>query len=248
MKVGAVSYLNTRPLIYGFERGMMKDDLELVIDYPAKIAKMLLEGSIDIGLVPVVTIPQLNFSNVFSRYCIGCDGPVASVGLFSDVPISQVERVLLDFESRTSVELLLILLKEYWEVRPQLVDTSKGYTSEISGTTAGLVIGDRALKQRGINRYTFDLGETWKKLTGLPFVFASWISNKSLSDDFITAFEEATALGLSHVEEIVKDNPFSEYDLHKYYTENISYEMDDRKQDALKFFLQKVKKTSLSTL
>ncbi len=97
------------------------------------------------GLVPVAVIPQLPESRIITDYCIGCNGPVASVCIFSNVPMEQVKRVYLDYQSRTSVQLAKILLKEYWKSEAELVET-KGdeYLSQIEGTTAGLVIGDRA--------------------------------------------------------------------------------------------------------
>src|SRR5215471_11073597 len=116
IKVGVVSHLNTKPLIYGFEQGMMQDRVELVPDYPSRIAGMLINDEIDLGLVPVAVIPRLRDSYIISDYCIGAEGEVASVCLFSDVPLGQVKEVLLDYQSRTSVRLARLLLKEYWQV------------------------------------------------------------------------------------------------------------------------------------
>ncbi len=145
IRVGAVSYLNTKPLIYGFEQGMMKESVDLKIDFPSKIASMLLEDEIDVGLVPVAIIPEMKEHHIISDYCISCDGEVASVCLFSDVPLHKIEKILLDYQSRTSVELLKILIKQFWKINPVLEETTGEYQSKISGTTAALVIGDRAL-------------------------------------------------------------------------------------------------------
>ncbi|HSC37349.1 MAG TPA: menaquinone biosynthesis protein, partial [Chitinophagaceae bacterium] len=172
IKVGAVSYLNTKPLIYGFGQGMMQDEVELILDYPSSIAGMLLEDKIDLGLVPVAIIPRLRESHIISDYCIGAEGEVASVCLFSDVPVGEVTEVLLDYQSRTSVRLAKLLLKEYWKVSPLLTDARADFRDHIRGTTAGLVIGDRAFEQRKLSAYRYDLGEAWKLHTGLPFVFA----------------------------------------------------------------------------
>ncbi len=97
-------------------------------------------------------------------------------------------------------------------------DTSGDYQSKISGTTAGLVIGDRALQQRKVSPFIYDLGEEWQKFTDLPFVFAAWISNKKLNDNFIDEFNKANVFGLNRIEEVVKENPFPVFDLHTYYT------------------------------
>ncbi|MEO7120247.1 MAG: menaquinone biosynthesis protein [Ginsengibacter sp.] len=245
IRVGAVSYLNTKPLIYGFEQGMMKEIVDLKIDFPSKIATMLLEDKIDVGLVPVAIIPEMKEHHIISDYCISCDGEVASVCLFSDVPLDKIEKILLDYQSRTSVELLKILIKQYWKIEPVLEETSGEYQSRISGTTAALVIGDRALIQRKISPYIYDLGLEWKKFTDLPFVFAAWISNKKLNNDFINSFNEANGAGLNKIETVVKANPFSEFNLNDYYTKYISFQLNEAKREALKLFLQKISASSL---
>jgi len=190
IRIGAVSYLNTKPLIYGIQKGMIKEKAELLIDYPAKIASMLLEDKIDVGLVPVAIIPQMEEHHIISDYCIGSVGAVASVCLFTDVPLDKIKVVLLDYQSRTSVALLKVLIKNFWKIDVIFETTSGNYQSKISGTTAGLVIGDRALHQRKISSFIYDLGEEWAKFTGLPFVFAAWISNKKLDEEFIIKFKE----------------------------------------------------------
>src|SRR5688500_8622220 len=109
IKVGIVNYLNTKPLLYGIERSPVLEEIELIKDYPSNIASALLKNEIDVGLVPVAIIPRLKYYELITDYCISCDGPVASVCLFSDVPLAEVETVLLDYQSRTSVELARIL-------------------------------------------------------------------------------------------------------------------------------------------
>ena len=226
--------------MYGFEIGMMAEKVDLKIDYPSRIASMLLENTIDVGLVPVTIIPEMKEHYIISDYCIGCDGEVASVCLFSEVPLDKIEKVLLDYQSRTSIELLKILIKQYWKINPVFEQTSGEYQSKISGTTAALIIGDRALKQRKISACIYDLGLEWKKFTGLPFVFAAWVSNKKLDPDFKKAFNEATALGLNHINQIARDNTFHSFDLQKYYTQYISYTLDENKRKSLKIFLDKL--------
>jgi chorismate dehydratase len=149
-----------------------------------------------------------------------------------------VESVLLDYQSRTSVELAKILLRDHWKLQPEFIAAKPGYQNQIKGTTAGLVIGDRSFEQRLLSTYIYDLGEAWKAHTGLPFVYAAWVSNKPLSDDFIGLFNKANAVGLNNLEDIIAGHPYKSYDLHKYYTENISYILDDQKKEGLKRFLQ----------
>jgi chorismate dehydratase len=240
IKVGAVSYLNTKPLIYGFEQGMMKDELDLVIDYPSNIATALQNDEIDIGLVPVACIAALNEHYIISDYCIGCDGEIASVCLFSDVPLHEIKTVLLDYQSRTSVELLKILLKEHWKISPQLKAGTGNYEQQITGTTAGLVIGDRAFQQRTVSKYVYDLGLVWKEMTGLPFVFATWVSNKKLPASFIYAFNAANETGFLHLDEVVSRNPLTIFDLKIYYTDFVKFKLDSRMQAAKALFLSKL--------
>ncbi len=241
IKVGAVSYLNTKPLIYGFEQGRMSDQVELLIDYPARIASMLQQGEIDAGLVPVAVLPFLKEHYVISDYGIACDGEVASVCLFSDVPLAEIKTILVDYQSRTSAALLKVLLEEYWKISPVLIGGEADYERRISGDTAGLVIGDRALLQRKHSKYIYDLGTAWKEMTGLPFVFAAWISNKKLPQSFINEFNEVNRFGLSHLDEVIAKNTNTPFDLHSYYTRYIQFRLNAGMFEAARLFLSKLK-------
>jgi chorismate dehydratase len=247
IKVGAVSYLNTKPLIYGFEQGMMGDKIELLIDYPSNIANKLLSNEIDIGLVPVAILPLMQEYYIVSDYCIGCDGEVASVCLFSDVPLHEIKTILLDYQSNTSVALIKILLKEHWKIAPELMLAKKGFEQNITGTTAGLVIGDRAFEQRLKSEYNYDLGLAWKEMTGLPFVFAAWVSNKKIDKDFIVEFSSATGYGLKNFKKITNLNGSAGFNMLEYYTKFISYNFDEDKKVAFRKFLQLLSITSPNT-
>lgn len=244
IRVGAVSYLNTKPLIYGFEQGEMKDQLDLIIDYPANIASFLINDQLDLGLVPVAIIPLLKEHHVVADYGIACDGEVASVCLFSDVPLAEIRSIYLDYQSRTSVELLKILLKEHWKIMPTLITGARNFENEIKGNTAGLVIGDRAFTQRLKSKYMFDLGLAWKELTGMPFVFAAWISNKKLPDHFIAAFNEANSIGLQKLDEVISRNPYADFNMKEYYTRNIKFELEPAMFTALDLFLHKLQRNA----
>ncbi len=237
IRVGAVSYLNTKPFLYGIERAPIRKDIELIIDYPARIASMLLKDEIDMGLVPVAVIPQMQEYYINGGFCIGSNGPVASVCLFSETPIEKVRRVLMDYQSRTSVQLGKVLLREFWRVSPEIVDARKDFRDHIRGTTAGVVIGDRALEQRLISPFIYDLAEAWKAFTGLPFVFAAWISNKPLDPGFVDAFDEANRQGLLHIEEVAAENPYPYFNLQNYFTKQLDYNLDGPKRAGLDRFL-----------
>lgn len=234
-----MSYLNTKPLIYGFEKGMMADQVELVTDYPASIADMLINGEVDISLLPVAVIPLLKEHYIISDYCIGCEGEVASVCLFSDVPLPEMRSIILDYQSRTSAELLKILLRDHWKINPEIIVGEAGYENKIRGNVAGLVIGDRAFIQAKKSKYSYDLGTAWKELTGFPFVFAAWVANKKLPEDFLENFNKTTREGLQHLKEVINENPYAHYDLNKYYSENISFTLTGEKKKALHEYLRK---------
>lgn len=240
-----MSYLNTKPLVYGFEKGQMAEQTELVFEYPAKVAAMLLNDEIDVGLIPVAVIPKLSEYHIISRYCIGASASVASVCLFCEVPLAEITHILVDYQSRTSAALLKILLKHHWKIEPELINTQDGYQSGITGTTAGLVIGDRALQQRNTSTFIYDLADEWRAFTGLPFLFAAWVSNKELDNDFTEQFDRTTGEGLQHIDEIVAANASPHYDLKKYYTINIDYHLDEQKEQALSLFMQYIAQDGL---
>jgi len=241
IRVGVVNYLNTKPLIYGLEQTPIREQIELIGDYPSRLGEMLIKGEIDIGLVPVAILPQLPQYFIAGDYCIGTEGEIASVALFSEVPMNEIKKVYLDYQSRTSVDLLKFIMKESWGINPEIVEaTGENYREEIRNTTAGLVIGDRAFEQRKISTFIYDLGSEWRSITGLPFVFAAWVSTRELPAEFISAFNKANGLGLQHIGEIVAEEKFALYDLNKYYTLHLSYFLDERKRKGMELFLQMI--------
>ena len=121
IKVGIVSYLNARPLVYGLKLPPVADQIELIEDTPAKLADMLINKNIDVGLIPVAIISRLKEYHIIGDYCIGSDGEVASVCLFSEVPVEEITKVYLDYQSRSSVALLKWLMQEYWGSRAELI-------------------------------------------------------------------------------------------------------------------------------
>jgi chorismate dehydratase len=239
-RIGVVSYLNTRPLLLGMVQSPFKERIELMKAYPAQIAQALLDDTIDIGLVPVAVMPLLKHPQLVSKYVIGTEGEVASVALFSQVPMDQIEKVYLDYQSRTSVALAKILFKQFWKKEVEFLNATEGYINQIHGNTAGIIIGDRALVNLDKFEHIYDLGLAWKAYSGLPFVFAAWVANKPIPLEFMEAFDAANGYGLSHLEDVIALIPANEqvYDLHKYYTENISYELTPEKKAGLDKFLE----------
>jgi chorismate dehydratase len=242
-RIGVVSYFNTQPLLLGIEKADFLSKIELVKDYPAKIAQALIDGQIDIGLVPVAITPFLSHPHIVSDYCIGTRTKVASVAIFSKVPMDQIESIYLDYQSRTSVQLARILLQAFWKKDIQFLEAQEGYIQAIEGTTAGVIIGDRALANLTEFEYVYDLGEAWIKHTGLPFVFAAWMSNQPIPDDFKTLFNHANAYGVEHIDEVLNQLPARthDYNMEDYYTKNIEYRLTDTMQQGMQLFLEKVK-------
>lgn len=241
IRVGIVNYLNTRPLIYGLERPPICDKIELTGNYPARVAEQLLADEIDVGLVPVAVLKMMPEYHIVGNYCIGTEGEIASVALFSEVPLQEIKKVYLDYQSRTSVALLKYLMKEYWGITPEIVQAeNEDYRNEITGTTAGLVIGDRAFEQRRKSTFIYDLGSEWRAITGLPFVFAVWASKKKLDEDFIAAFDQANSFGLQHIQEIAEISGSGLFDMMKYYNLHLSYNLDERKKKSMELFLKSI--------
>lgn len=245
VKVGAVSYLNTKPLLFGLDRTGLSEEMTLTLDHPSNLATRLGRGQLDLALIPVAAIPSIPNAIIVSDYCIACDGEVASVCLFSQSPISEVTSVLLDYESKTSVALVKILLRRYWHREVAYLPAYPGYEDEIGSGRAGLIIGDRALRYRASFSFVYDLGTAWKAYTGLPFVFAAWVANKPLNEAFLARFNDANAIGVRSPAAVAAQHPFAHFDLLAYYTEHIHYQLNDEKRKGLHLFLKKLNEASV---
>jgi chorismate dehydratase len=248
IRISAVSYLNTYPFLYGiYSHTDFLEKIEITTDYPSLCAKKLLSNSVDIGLVPVAILPELKTYTILTDYCIGAAGRVESVLLFSDIPIEKVSRIFLDYQSRTSVNLTKILCKYHWKIQPDFFIGKQGYEFEINGDAAGLIIGDRALNLRNKFRYVYDLAAEWKKMTGLPFVFATWTANKSsFSDEFLVQFNNVLHFGVSHIDDALvyfdKRITMIDYDAKMYLSKNIDYKLNEKKYEAIDLYLKLMQK------
>ena len=238
VNVSCVSYLNSQPFIYGLKNNSIINEIELTLDVPSVCAEKLLNGTVDIGLVPVAIIPEMKESHIISDYCIGADGNVETVLLLSDVPLQDIKTVLPDYQSRTSVLLLRILADKFWKIAPVWTDGEINFEKKISGTTAGLVIGDRAFTYKNNFKYCYDLAEEWKKFTSLPFVFACWVSNKKIPVDFISRFNSALENGLKNISRVASQHPSKGFNPLDYLTKKVSFNLDAKKKEAMKLFLE----------
>jgi chorismate dehydratase len=243
LKISAVSYLNTIPFIHGLKQSELIKTIDLQLDYPSICADKLINGTVDLALVPVAVIPKLKEAYIISDYCIGANGAVDTVCLYSDVPIEEIESIALDYQSRTSVALLKILLKEYWQLNPELKKANVGFEENIKGNHAALVIGDRAFALNTKHAYIYDLSAIWKEMTGLHFVFAAWVANTKLPKDFIVSFNKALEKGLSNIDKALAlegDSYPNCKNPEDYLNNKISYNLDVEKQKGMELFLRKI--------
>ena len=247
IKISCVSYLNSKPFIYGLQHTSVKDNIELQLDIPSVCARKLIENEVDIGLIPVAVLPELKEHYIISDYCIGANGEVGSVLLLSDAPLNEIKTILLDYQSRTSVMLIKVLAEKFLNIKPSWKDGTENYENMISGTTAGVVIGDRAFYLKEKFKYVLDLALVWKKFTNLPFVFACWTSNKKLSADFIQQLNEAFASGLSHILEVAEESKIDHpsIDIRDYFENKISFTFDQEKKKSLGVFLQYIRELKI---
>lgn len=241
LRVTAVSYLNTKPFIYGIFRSSFSDLIDLSLDIPSVCARKLATGEADLALAPVAIIPALQEAHLVSEFCIGATGPVKTVCIFSEKPIEDVRYLYLDFHSKTSATLAPLLCREYWKIQPELLPATEGYERKIGGDTAGLIIGDRAIGRERDFPFVYDLGEIWVKWTGLPFVFAAWVSTQALDPLLVDHFNNALQAGIDHIPELSKIIPtIPGIDVEDYFRHNISYELDEAKWQGLQHFLHQV--------
>lgn len=239
IKISAVSYTNTIPFIYGLEHDAIKSEIELSLDIPSICAQKLIENKVDIGLIPVAAILDLPEAHIVSDYCIGANGAVNSVFIFSNCPIEKVEYLQLDPQSRSSNNLALVLLKNYWKIHPELVYKAKEYSRSTHPKTAYVQIGDRTFGQVDQHAFVYDLAAVWKKFTGLEFVFAAWVSNKKLDEKFTDNLNKALKYGLDSRLKIFENMEVrNDFDLVDYLMHKIDYQLTASKREALKLFHQ----------
>jgi chorismate dehydratase len=239
IKISAVSYLNSKPFVYGLIHSQLLEKIDLSLDIPSLCASKLKDELVDIGLVPTAAIPEIEGANIITDYCIASSGKVRTVVLVSEVPLNQITTIILDYQSRTSVRLVKILANNHWKIFPKWVEGGTDYISnEISGTTAGVVIGDRVFSVEQKYPYIYDLGEAWKEMTGLDFVFACWVANKPIDKEFIEEFNKILESGISHIPEVIEEyrQLYPTYQLDGYFHANIFYVFDESKRKGLELF------------
>jgi chorismate dehydratase len=240
ISIGIVNYNNTLPLLFGLEQWNYSTPITLIKDYPAAIANKFLNNELDIALLPIAILKNIPDAKIISNFCIASKAQVASVCLYAQQSIENLTHIYLDYQSRTSVQLVQYLCKHYWKKEIEFLPAPSNYINEIKDTKGGLIIGDRAFEYGKNFAYKYDLAECWQQHTGLGFVFATWISKQNLSPDFITAFEHANAIGFNNLDTIVHHANYKHYDLQTYFTKNICYKLDDDLKAGMELFLKSI--------
>ncbi len=242
IRLGAVSYLNTRPLVYGLER--RSDRFSLRFDVPARCAELLHANEVDLGLIPSIEYPGHGY-RIVPGVSIASDGPVASVALFSKVPTEEIRSIALDTSSRTSIALLRVLCLRWFGIEPRLVNMPPDLTRMIAEHDASLVIGDNALftDHEALGLEKVDLGEEWIGMTGLPFVYAFWAGRPDVVGPADTAaLQQARDEGQRATAEIGRDS-YPE-DAEKaartdvYLRENVKYALGEPEVAGLRRFYE----------
>ena len=247
VRLGAVDYLNARPLVFGLE---LRHGFALRFDAPSKCAALLHEGSIDVGMIPSIEYLRGESYCAVPDCAIVSEGPVASVALFTTRPLADIRSIAVDTSSRTSVALLRILCFEALGIDPEFVPMPPRPAEMLRRCDAALLIGDAALfldhRTLGIDK--LDLGEQWTKMTGLPFVWAFWAGRAAaLLPEHVRLLLEARDAGVaaSDVVATAYCRPDRAELARRYLKENIRYDWGPRELEGLTTYYELASKHDL---
>jgi len=244
LRIGCVSYLNTKPLIYGLDS---QPDIQLSLRVPARLLDGLHDGSFDVALLPVIDYQRFDNLLVVPSAGIGCNGPTLTVRIFSKIPIEAITTLACDIESHTSVALARIILAELYGIQPKFSKLS----AVAANRSAMLLIGDKVVCQEPPDHpHQLDLGSAWKNLTGMPFVFAVWVARDGVFlRDLPARLATARQSGLSHATEIVRQyavpRGWPAVLALQYLTRYLQYEIGGRQLAAITRFHQLAAKYEL---
>ena len=256
LRIGSVSFLNALPLIDGLDR---EGRVDLVRAVPSRLAEMVDQGEIDVGLVPVVDLIRNGRNwHVSSDACIGCDGATLTVRVFSKVDPSEIQTLLVDVDSHSSVALATVIWQEKYGRRLKLVgfDAANSDESAMSSAEAVLLIGDKVINTPvGMEYFSthIDLGAAWKSMTGMPFVFAVWAGpDESIMQHAANVFASARDRGVSRAREIATMHAermgWPVELAHRYYTEHLDFQMTDRHVEGMNCYLELVRRYGVDQL
>lgn len=237
LRVATVKYLNALPFLNALKELELQNLVELTEAAPSECADLLKQDLVDIALIPVAAISDFSKLVLVSNYCIACDGAVRTVKLFSDYPVESIQQIILDESSRTSNLLVQILCRDFWK-RSDIIFSKPESKNPI--LKSGFVkIGDEVFNLENQFAYEYDLGQVWKEFTGLPFVFAIWVSKKDLDKDHAQFLNERFQANLKNIHSLITSNGLPKnINLNGYFDKNIYYELDSAKKSALIKFIE----------
>jgi len=250
LRISAISYLNTAPLMWDFEHSDAGKDFDISYTLPSLCAKALKEGIADIGIIPAAAYCSVPDLVILPGVAIAARHAVRSILLVSKVPLEQIRSVALDTSSLTSVALTKVLFAKWWSASPDFHAMKPDLDEMLATHDAALLIGDPALKIDRSRYRTWDLAEEWIRLTGKPFVFAFWAIRRDAllqaapSLDLAAVFQQSRNHGLAaaNIDQIVREwSPrlsLSENDIRSYLTDNIYYDLDATCMEGLRLFYQ----------
>ncbi|MCI0522030.1 MAG: menaquinone biosynthesis protein [Bacteroidales bacterium] len=242
IRVSAVKYINSYPFMIGLRDGEVASMIDLEVCHPSECADRLLSGQSDIGLIPVAMIASMKEYHIISDYCLSTPGEVRTVLLVSNTPFDEISKVFLDYRSRSSVTLCRILAAKAWKREFEWLPAPEAFNiTAMTQGEAAVMIGDRCFEYSRYFSHKIDLGLEWRKFTGLPFVFACWVSSVQLPEEFITLFNKALREGIERKNEAVallKDDAVATpTEVIDYLNNNIDFHLDDSKREALSRFI-----------
>jgi chorismate dehydratase len=251
VRLGAVSYLNVRPLVHGLDRA---PGVELRFDVPSECARKLAAGEIDLGMVPSITYLDRPGDRIVPGVCIGSEGPVASVALFSRKPLGDIHTIALDTSSRTSAMLTRVLCARWFGIAPAFVPHGPNLSAMLDTHGAALVIGDPALfaDHHALGAEKTDLGAAWTAMTGLPFVWAFWSGRADAATPAtVRTLNDAARLGSTRTDAIADAYCASEPDrqplARAYLRHNMRFALDGRAVAGLRAYYREASALGLVT-
>lgn len=248
-KIGAVSYLNTLPLVEGLMESA--PEFDVVFDLPSRLADRLADGELEVALIPVIEAVSHPQYTVVSDACIACRGPVWSVKVLSRVPGEEIATIQLDEGSRTSSVLTRIMLDQKFNVRPTFRPLPIDEDWRTADADAVLIIGDRAMKAEDDRfPYVWDLGETWNQSTAKPFVFAVWAARPGADLGCLSEIlTESRDRGLKNIQEIARQNAsrygLSEDECLSYLQNHLHFHLGDDEKSGMNQYFQFAAELSL---
>lgn len=242
IRIGAVGYLNARPLTWALDAD--PERWAIRYDLPSVCSSLLHAGQVDLGLVPSIDYLQDPDYRFVPGVGIGSRGPIASVALYTRVPVERITSIALDTSSRTSVTLIRVLCRQRFGISPEFVAHGPDLTAMVAAADAGLLIGDPAFEAdpAGLGLRKVDLGEEWTAMTGLPFIYAAWTGRPGVvTEADVEALQRAQVIGVQSVDAIAAE--YGRGDTRRttraaaYLRDNVKYGLGPDEARGLQLFL-----------